>query len=118
MRLELVDVDEHSLGGERVPRPGGPDDVGSERTAELGHVVLQDPQRSGRWPLAPQVVDEAVPSDRLATGDEQVDEQRPLLDAARLHPHTRATHLEGTEDTDAQPVCAILGRPRPHAQTL
>ncbi len=96
--LQLVDIDDDVVTS-GVARAHRSHRLSTEGTAQLGDVVLQDPRSGRRRIVTPQVVDQAVPTERLPPMDEQVDQQRPLLGAGRLAPAAVARHFERTEQS-------------------
>ena len=50
-----------------------------ERLAQLGHVRLHHLLRRARGPLAPEIVDDPVPCDRLVRVEQEERQERPRL---------------------------------------
>ncbi len=88
---EPYGVESAFVGAEQVAGGAGHDEVLAarlgvlERLAQLRDAHLQRARRVARRLLAPQVVHEPVGGDGVALVDEQVDEERPDLEAGDRH---------------------------------
>jgi hypothetical protein len=97
------EADAVEVGGlhlECVALAAGDDHARPQGLAELGDVVLEDAETGGGRAAGPEVFDQPVPGDDAAVVDEQVQEQRPLLGAARFDGLAVPQNLHGPEDPE------------------
>jgi hypothetical protein len=97
--FEADAVDTVGVDVEEVAGASG-DDYRAQHPAQLGYVVLEH-ARAGRGRASrPQVLDQAVAGHHLAVMDDQVDQQCPLLGAARRDRLAIVQHLHRPQDPE------------------
>jgi hypothetical protein len=84
--------------------------VGTERLAQPRDLRLQGLRRSRRRSLAPQIVDQTVDGDDLASAQQQHSQQRPLLVAPQLERAITIANLERAENPIVHTLSLRSGR--------
>jgi hypothetical protein len=93
-RLELNRVDLPGRGHQPVGPPLRHDHTGAQRLPQLRDIHLNRLGRGPRGPLTPQLIDQAVNRDHLATVQHQDSQQGPLLRRAERQRLAVPRHLQ------------------------